>query len=289
MDVDLHVHTTASDGLLTPHEAVREASLAGLRAVAITDHDSVDGIRPALRAGRTFAIEVVPGIEINTDYRGRGLHVLGYYLDYQSSSLEESLMYLRNARYLRASQMIQNLQSLGLSIDMDDVMQLVGYSLVSRPHIAQALYKKGYVRTPTDAFRQYIGRGRPAFVPRYKMTPMEAVRTIRGANGIPVFAHPGTAAADHLIPAMVDEGLLGIEVYHPEHNADKRAHYLDLADYYGLIYTGGSDSHGPMYKTDVKIGDVRVPYQVVANLKRLKEEIELNPRFRLGRKEGEPS
>jgi predicted metal-dependent phosphoesterase TrpH len=285
MDVDLHVHTTASDGLLTPHEAVREASLTGLRAVAITDHDSVEGIRPALRAGRTFAIEVIPGIEINTDYRGKGVHILGYLLDYQSSALEEKLMYLRNARYLRASQMVQKLQSLGLSIDMDDVMQLVGFSLVSRPHIAQALYKKGYVRTPTDAFRQYIGRGRPAFVPRYKMTPMEAVRVIREAKGIPVFAHPGTAGADHLIPDMISEGLLGLEVFHPEHNDDKRAHYLDLAEYYGLIYTGGSDSHGPMYKSNVLIGDVHVPYQVVLNLKRLKEEIEIDPDFRIERRE----
>ncbi len=285
MDVDLHVHTTASDGLLTPHEAVREASLAGLRAVSITDHDSVEGIRPALRAGRTFAIEVIPGIEINTDYRGKGVHVLGYLLDYQSSALEEKLMYLRNARYLRASQMVQKLQSLGLAIDMDDVMQLVGFSLVSRPHIAQALYKKGYVRTPTDAFRQFIGRGRPAFVPRYKMTPMEAVRVIRESKGIPVFAHPGTAGADHLIPDMIAEGLLGLEVFHPEHNDDKRAHYLDLAQYFGLIYTGGSDSHGPMYKSNAMVGDVRVPYQVVLDLKRLKEEIEIDPEFRIARRE----
>ncbi len=279
MEADLHVHTTASDGLLTPHEAVREASLSGLRAIGITDHDSVDGIKPAIRAGRSFIIEVVPGIEINTDFGGRGLHVLGYYLDFQSTSLEEKLIYLRDARNLRASQIVKKLQNLGFVIDMDDVIQLVRMGVVGRPHIAQALYKKGYVRTPTDAFRQYIGRGRPAFVPRYKMTPLDAVTMIREANGIPVFAHPGTANADHLIPDMIERGLLGLEIDHPEHDEKTRQHYREIANRYKLLKTGGSDSHGALYKTNVPIGGVCVPYQVVTDLKRIKEEIKTDKSF----------
>lgn len=274
MEADLHVHTTASDGMLTPYEAVREAALTGLSAVGITDHDSAEGIQPALKAGSELGIEVVPGIEINTDYEGRSLHILGYYLDFNSPILTAKLNYIKHARILRVTAIVEKLKDQGFEIHIDDVMKLVDCGAVGRPHIALALYKKGLISSPTEAFRSHIGRGRPAFVPRYMMTPIEAVSLIREAKGIPVFAHPGTSKSDHMIPELISAGLMGLEVYHPEHRPETQMHYLSLTYRYRLLVTGGSDSHGPLYKNKIKIGEVRIPYHYVDVLKERKSDID---------------
>ena len=262
---DLHVHTTASDGTASPAEVVRLARAVGLAAVGITDHDTVDGVAPALEAARGLDLEVVPGIEINTDYQGREIHILGYYVDVTDAVFRERIGNLVAARARRLERMVARLRSLGLALTVEDVRRVVGDASPGRPHVAEALVRLGIVAHRQEAFDRLIGHRCPGYVPREKFGPAEAVALVRSAGGVAVLAHPGMAAADHLIAELVDRGLAGLEVYHPEHTPAQTAHYLALAGEFRLLVTGGSDFHGCGLHGE--LGAVTVSAAVVRALK----------------------
>lgn len=264
--VDLHVHTTASDGTLSPDDVVKEACRIGLAGVGITDHDTIDGLIPAMNAGTKLGIVVVPGVEINTDYGKEELHMLGYYIDPNSDYLRERLQQLRSARADRASKIIEKLDAIGVHISMDRVRELAGGGAIGRPHIARAIVEAGYASSMNAAFGKYLVRDAPGYVPRYKLTPLEAIEIIHQSGGVAVLAHPGLSHHDELIPELARAGLEGIEVYHSEHTPLQSRHYLKVAERYNLIPTGGSDSHGPNNIKTIEIGSVTVDIEIVKRL-----------------------
>lgn len=244
--VDLHTHTTASDGTLAPGELVSEAARRGVRVLAITDHDSTDGLAEALAAaGRHPPLQIVPGIEINCDVEGAEIHILGYSMDYEAEWFQDFCRAQREERRQRVHRMAERLAALGMPIDSDEVFALVQEGSAGRPHVARVMVKRGYVKSVREAFDRYLASGKPAHVPRKKLGPEDAVRLLRRAGGVPVFAHPGLSDRDALIPGLVAAGLMGIECYYPEHSAAQRANYLDLCRQHDLVATGGSDFHGP--------------------------------------------
>jgi predicted metal-dependent phosphoesterase TrpH len=244
--VDLHAHTTASDGTLTPPELVREAVRRGLRVLAVTDHDSTDGLASALdEAARHPPLEIVPGIEINCDVDGAEIHILGYYVDYEAAWFQGVCRVQREDRRERVRLIAARLAELGMPIDPDEVLALVRDGSAGRPHVAQAMVKRGYVKSVREAFDKYLAAGKPGYVPRARLTAKDAVRLIRKASGVPVLAHPGLSDRDALIPGLIATGLMGLECYYREHSAVQTAGYLQLCREHGLAATGGSDFHGP--------------------------------------------
>jgi predicted metal-dependent phosphoesterase TrpH len=246
--IDLHTHSTASDGLYTPAELVQKAYEAHLKTIGLADHDSVSGLADAILAGERLGIEVIPAVEINTDLRERRgeAHVLGYFVDYLQAEFQESLRVLREARSARGERMVDKLRQQGVAISWDRVRELAAGS-VGRPHVARALIEAGYADDVSDAFAKWIAPGRPGYVPRYKITPENAVRLIRSAYGVPVLAHPAQIgdASDEVISLMVSAGMQGLECYYGEYDDQTVDRLLALADRYHLIPTGGSDYHGP--------------------------------------------
>ena len=267
--VDLHAHTTASDGTLTPRELVREAARRGLRVLAITDHDSTDGLPEALdeAAGRA-PLRIVPGLEINCDVaaapggRASEVHVLGYCVDWQAGWFQDFLREQRAERVARVHRLADRLAELGMPIDPAEVLALAGDGSAGRPHVAQAMVRRGYVKSVREAFDRYLHAGGPASVPRHRLAPAEAVRVIRRAGGVPVLAHPGLADRDDLIPELIDAGLMGIECWYAEHSAQQTAHYLDLCRRRDLVPTGGSDFHGPQTGRAVTLGSLPLGMEV---------------------------
>jgi predicted metal-dependent phosphoesterase TrpH len=243
--VDLHSHTTASDGKLAPRELVALAARHGVTTLAVTDHDSTSGIAEARAAAAAHpGLTIVPGIEINCDVDGSEIHVLGYFIDLEAGWFQEFLNEQRAERVARVHRVLEKLAALNVFIDADDVFSLVQEGSAGRPHIAQAMVHRGYVRTVQEAFDRYLKTGGPASAPRRRLEPAQAVAVIRKARGVPVLAHPGLANRDPMIGPLVDGGLLGIESYYPEHSAAQTQVYLDLCRRHGIVATGGSDFHG---------------------------------------------
>lgn len=273
-EVDLHIHTSVSDGAYSPADIVRKAAAAGLEIIAITDHDSVEGIPSALEAAMEFPqLKVIPGVEISTDVPRGEVHMLGYFIDYLNRELLASLENMRNSRGKRAQQMIARLADLGLTIEWQRVLEIAGSGTVGRPHIAQALLEKGYIASLKEAFNKYIGWGGPAYVRRDKMTPREAVELILTAGGLPVLAHPLTVN-DHeaLIAELGASGLVGIEAYYGEFTAEETNKLVNLADKHGLVVTGGSDYHGLDDNAEVMLGTADVPVGSAKKLISLAEQ-----------------
>lgn len=244
--VDLHSHTTASDGTFAPRDLVREAVRHGVRVLAITDHDSTDGLAEAFaESARHPGLTIVPGLEINCDVPGGEVHVLGYCVDHEAPWFQDFLREQRAERAARVHRIAARLAELGLPIDPAEVFAICKEGSPGRPHVAQVMVNRGYVKSVREAFDRYLRANGPANVPRKRLTPVEAVEIIRRAHGVPVFAHPGLANRDDMIPEMVDAGLMGIETYYAEHSATQVRAYLELCDRYGLVATGGSDFHGP--------------------------------------------
>ena len=241
---DLHVHTQASDGLLSPAAVVELAQAKGLSAVAITDHDTVAGVQEAQSAGRRLGIKVVPGIELSTEYQDQEIHILGYFIDPQSALLLQLLQQLRESRYERIKKMVAILRNLGYRIDIQEVSKKAGNAAPGRPHVARVLVEKGYLKTVTEVFTSLLGRGLPAYVERFKLTPAHAIEAIHNAGGIACWAHPGLADNDELLPLLTAAGLQGLEVYHPDHDSQQEKKYLQLAHNYQLFIAGGPDFHG---------------------------------------------
>lgn len=255
VEADLHCHTTASDGLWSPRELVRQAASLGLKGVGITDHDTVSGWEEAEKAGQEYGLEILKGIELNTEADGIEVHILGYEPELKTGGLLEKLNYLRGARYRRMLKIIERLNTLNIRITPEDVEKYVSGESIGRPHVAQALIEAGYVRSLKDAFACYIGFGAPAYVPRYKITPQEAIATIRQAGGVAVLAHPGIRRLEDSLQEWISYGLQGLEISHSEHSAEDEARYRELAEKYGLVATGGSDFHGEKLKPGVKLGE----------------------------------
>lgn len=264
---DLHVHTTASDGTLTPEQVVREAARIGLGAVGIADHDTVAGIESGLAAAKETGIILAPAVEINTDYGKDEVHVLGYFVDHRSPALNAHLERQRNARFERGKKIVERLNELGVNVSFDRVQEIAGGGAIGRPHVARAVVEAGYAGSINTAFGKYLIRGAPAYVARHKLTPFQAIDMVREADGVPVLAHPGIHKHDELIPELIARGLRGIEAYHTEHSSIQAERYVQLARRYNLIATGGSDSHGPDNLKTIAIGSVTVDIEVVSRLR----------------------
>ena len=266
--IDLHIHSNASDGRLSPGEVVSRAVARGLAVIAITDHDTVDGIAPALEAARAFdSLRVIPGIELSTDIPAGEAHVLGYFIDYTDRGLRADLEKMRNSRWERARKMVARLADHGLRIQWERVLQIAGSATVGRPHVAQAMIERGYVQSFQDAFARYIGRDGPAYVERDKMTPVQAVELILRGKGLPVLAHPLTVPdPEAVVVELQAAGLIGIEVYYKNSSEDDIIRLLRLSERQGLIPTGGTDYHGLDARTEIDIGGVDVPSECVERL-----------------------
>ena len=277
--IDLHIHTSASDGRFSPAEIVSRSAAAGLAVIAITDHDTVDGIAPALQAARTFpSLRVIPGVEISTDIPAGQAHILGYFVDYTDHELQIALEKMRNSRWERARKMVARLEDLGCRIEWERVREIAGAASVGRPHIAQALMEKDYVESIKDAFTRYISQDGPAYVERDKMTPVQAAELILQAKGLPVLAHPLTVPdPEAMVIELKAAGLTGIEVYYKDYTRDDINRLLRLSDRYGLVNTGGTDYHGLEPETDIDIGGVDVPAECVEQLLTLAQQRELKP------------
>jgi predicted metal-dependent phosphoesterase TrpH len=270
--LDLHLHTTASDGRLSPEELVRMAAQLGLVVISITDHDSVDGIAPALKAAQHHPpLRVIPGVECSTDVPHGEVHVLGYFVDYTNPELIIELAAFRNSRKVRAQKMIAKLATMGVTIEWDRVQVIAGTGSVGRPHVAQAMLEKGYVPSLKEAFNRYIGREAPAYVEREKMTPEEVVELISRAGGLAVLAHPAEIDdLEHYIPRLQRVGLVGMEVYYNNYPPRTIQHLASLAHKHALVATGGSDFHGMDNATETPIGGVVIPPECVDRLLAIK-------------------
>lgn len=267
--VDLHLHTTASDGGLTPTELVQAARNRGLECIAITDHDSTNGIDEAFQEGERLGLHVIPGIEMSTDIPRAEVHVLGYYLDHHDAQFQDVLRQLREGRQERAEKMVEKLRGMGLELPWDRVLEVAGAGSVGRPHVAQVMVECGYVSSPSEAFTEYIGRNAPAYVERYKLTPVEAVKMIRSVGGLPVVAHPAEIISlQDILPEMVAAGLAGLECYYYGYSPEAVEGLLALADHHNLIPTGGTDYHGRPETGDGprSPGAVWVPWESVRRL-----------------------
>jgi predicted metal-dependent phosphoesterase TrpH len=268
--VDLHAHTTASDGTYTPADLVQEAVRRGVRVLAITDHDSTEGIEPALAAAREYpALTIVPGIEINTEADGGEVHVLGYFVDHAAAWLRALLAEFRADRAQRVYRIAERLGTLGLPIDPDEVLALVREGSAGRPHVAQVMVKRGYVATVKEAFDRYLRAGGPAYVSHRKLPPPEACALVHRAGGLAVLAHPGfQEGSEALARDLAAARLLdGVECYYAEHTPAQTARFIGVCRELGLLTTGGSDFHGPAVRA-ATLGQPPVPWTAYEELRR---------------------
>ncbi len=254
---DLHLHTCFSDGQFTPEELVRAAQAAGLAAIAVTDHDCVDGVAPTREAARDLPLEVISGAELSTDGGASEIHTVGLFMKLGGSRLEEELQRYQERRRERIFTTCELLRGEGVEIDADDVFRLAHGAAPGRVHVAQALLAAGVVGTRDDAFVRFLGIGAPACVPKERPSVATAIELIHEAGGVAILAHPGLSKHDELIPEMVAAGLDGIEAYSPAHSPERTTHYLDLAKRHGLAVSAGSDCHA--HDTNrLRIGCVRL-------------------------------
>ncbi len=268
MRIDLHMHSTYSDGLNTPSELVGFALEKRLGAISLTDHDCLDGVNEAMETGRAAGIEVLSGVELSCEYSGRDLHILGYGVDPDNGGFQEMLRKFRETRHNRGLKMIEKLNALGLAVDPEDVVRKSGEGALGRPHIAAVLVERGIVATAGEAFEKYIAEGGPAYVPKYKMTPAEAIRHIRIAGGLAFIAHPGIFLENQdELEALLAEGFDGIEVQHPKHTPDIARRLGAIANERGFLTSGGSDFHG-FTGRDMPVGALDIPYAVLTAIKR---------------------
>ncbi|HJY32952.1 MAG TPA: PHP domain-containing protein [Actinomycetota bacterium] len=250
--IDLHTHSTHSDGTLEPAGVIRLGAERDLDVVALTDHDTTDGLPEAFATGLEVGVEVVPGVEFSAEYLGTSVHILCYWMDAEDPALRRELRRLREDRYRRGELMVERLGSLGLPVEFERVREIAGDATIVRPHIAQAMVEAGVVATEKEAFDRYIGDGGPAHVAKHALDPIDAVALIEDAGGVCALAHPGmwgdqSSVPDELIERMAAAGMRGLEVDHPDHTHEARERYRALADRLGLIVTGGSDCHGSRY------------------------------------------
>ena len=280
LGIDLHIHSTASDGSLTPAEIINRAQRLNLAAIAITDHDSIYGSKEALQAGIPPSLKFLTGIEISaahpTFFPGSGsFHILGYCIRLDNQALNQALNRLRDARKNRNPKIIKRLNELGLKISLEDVNPTIAHGQLGRPHIAQVMIKKGFVKSMDEAFDKFLGAGKPAYVDKNRIGCEETIQMIRDAGGVPVLAHPALLninddfQLEELIQNLIKIGMRGIEVYYPEHSPEQMQRYRELANKYNLLITGGTDFHGsitPKIEMGTGKGTLFIPYKLYEEL-----------------------
>ena len=277
--IDLHIHSTASDGTLSPGEILKLAQKLKIRAIAITDHDTIDGSKEALQAGIPPSVKFLTGVEISASSppsisHAGSFHILGYFIKLDDPQLNETLAVLQQARKNRNPLIVKRLNSLGFEFSLEDVSSEIGDGQLGRPHIARYMLKRGFVKSINEAFNKYIAQGGPAYVDKYRVDCKRAIQIILDAGGIPVLAHPILLNFDkdestELFALLKGMGLKGVEVYYPETPPDMTSFYIELAERYGLLKTGGTDFHGSL-KPDIQLGSGRgdffVPYEIYEKL-----------------------
>ena len=266
---DLHIHTNFSDSTLSVNDVIKDAHKNGIDCIAISDHDTVAAIALAMEEARKYEIEVIPAIELSSELNGRDIHILGYLFDYKSEALVKAISSMQNTRVERMEKMIAKLNQLFHinNISLQEVCSIAETQSVGRPHLALKLLEKGWVGNIPEAFNRFIGEHAPAYVPKYKQTPFEAIALLHQAGGVAVLAHPMVTQVDELIPQMVEAGLDGVEVYYPNVSNNITEFYEGIAKKHHLLMTGGSDAHGTA-KVYEYIGIKRIPYSLVEELKK---------------------
>jgi 3',5'-nucleoside bisphosphate phosphatase len=265
---DLHLHTRYSDGSFTPRELVQHAARLGFTAIAVTDHDTINGIPEALEAGKELCVEVIPGVEITSRCGVQELHMLAYLFGdaWRDANLQAVLNHATRIREERAEEFVKKLNALGIALTIDDVRACSQSGTVGRPHVAMALKKRGHVSSVDEAFTRFLKRGKPAYVERYRMEAAETIGHVTRAGGLAVLAHPGLNTLDNRIHDMVDQGMAGIEVWHSRHSPTQTERYLKMAETLGVCATGGSDCHGSG-RDGMLLGKIKLPYERVEALK----------------------
>ena len=259
MTADLHIHTTASDGRFSPQEIFDQARRANLNYIAITDHDTIDGLHYFKSISNT-ELTVIPGIELNTDQPGCEVHVLGYGIDICNVQLNDELTKMTEDRVIRAQKIINKLTLLGYPVSYNRVLEIAANSrAIGRPHIAKALLEQGYFSTMDEIFNTLLDTNGPAYIPHYKLSPEGAMQLIANAGGIHVLAHPGLIGNDDIVRRLINQGLHGLEVYHPKHTEEQVKTYAEIAEKHGLLITGGSDFHGIPGRFPVQLGLFTIP------------------------------
>jgi 3',5'-nucleoside bisphosphate phosphatase len=266
MFVDLHLHTRFSDGTYSSEEVVWHARRCELAAIALTDHDTVEGCAPTALACEAAEIEFLTGTELTAEQDGNEIHILGYCIDIQNPKLLSEIAKFQAVRQNRIREMVARLNRLKVPLQADAVFALANCRAPGRPHVARALVEARLCSSLDEAFERFLKKSRPAWVPKFKMSAAEAIDLIHGAEGVAVIAHPGLNRTDEVIPSLVEAGMDGIECFHTKHSTVTVEHYLGIADRFHLLVTGGSDCHG-LSKGRPLIGTVKVPYQHVEKLK----------------------
>lgn len=269
MKADLHIHTYYSDSTFSPQEVVKMAKDRGLKAIAITDHDSVEGILEAQQKGREVGMEVIPGVELsvlNKEHPENDIHLLGYFIDYQDKDFLETLMKFQKRRYFRTVEMVKKLNDCGVEITFEEVKEISGRGSFGKLHVAMAVYKKKEFNNLGDVFVKYLNYGCPAYAEKYRMEIRKAIEIIKNCKGIPVLAHPSYSSCEDIIEDSLGYGLMGIEVYHPGQSEEDRRRLIQIAKRYNLLITGGSDCHG-FNKNNTSIGKVTVDENVIERLR----------------------
>ncbi|HAM39523.1 MAG TPA: phosphatase [Elusimicrobia bacterium] len=277
--VDLHVHTKYSDGAFTPEEAVRYAKKVGLTAISITDHDTTEGLPEAIKAGSELDIEVIPGVELSVAVQTsieQEIHILGYFINWEDSFFQKKLKIFQKAREQRANQILEKLKKLGIIVDEKKLSEIVGVGVFGRLHFAKVLVETQVAKNINEVFNKYLGYGKPAYVPKLRLTPDEAIKMIISVGGVPILAHPHcNDITQNTIESLVKQGLKGIEVWHIKHTNSETEKLKKIAEKFEIISTGGSDCHGVMIKGMPAImGTVKVSYEIVTELKKCRDNID---------------
>lgn len=265
---DLHMHTTYSDGVLSPSELVHRAKKAGLHIISITDHDNVVAVTHASETAAEVGIDLIPGVELSAQLEGREVHILGYFIDVENTQMNQFLVLLREERLLRATRMVEKLNALNVPVHMDRVLEYAGEGSVGRPHIANAILDAGYAGTYQEVFTRYIGFGGPAYVDKFHCSPSEVISMISQAGGLSFLAHPNNAIPERVLLFLIKAGLDGIETVHPSHSPETTLYYRGIAQEYFLLESGGSDYHGGRKNDDAYLGRNFVPLTTVDAMRR---------------------
>ncbi|MCX7831777.1 MAG: PHP domain-containing protein [Actinobacteria bacterium] len=260
MPADYHIHSNYSDGTYTIDQIIEEAERKQLTSISLTDHDSVGGIKEIVEKSNRSGIKVVPGIELSSVYKDEDVHILGYGIDFKNEELLSSLELFKKKRIERLIEIVDCLKEFGYEIEVEDLLEIAGSSeAVGRSHIARVLVNKGYINSVSEAFNVWLSRNKPCFREKFIVTPFEQINLVIKSSGIPVLAHPGDYRVSLPIEDLVDAGLKGIEVFHPDHTEDQIIEFLELAKRYGLLILGGSDAHGPDSERGYSIGQIKLP------------------------------
>lgn len=266
--VDLHLHTTYSDGVLSPYELIKKSTKAHLAIISITDHDNVGALEEAIQWGESFNIEVIPGLELSIALNEKDIHFLAYFFDQTNQRLLDYLAFFRHERLKRAERIVQKLNDINVPLKLDAVLDQAGIGSVGRPHIASALLEEGLTETYHEAFLKYIGVGAPAYEKKYQLSPLEATQLIAQAGGLSFLAHPGKYTTDVELLELINSGLDGIEVVHPSHDEARQEFYRSVVSQYFLLECGGSDYHGGKKNDEDSFGVYTVSLDVVDEMRR---------------------